>query len=114
MRWVLVAGAYYGNKKPRARTAVHAHGHQEGCGAVRRWVLVVLVGGQVAADGEEGGRPVAARVVHAGKRLGSRPGEVKGREAWRIKPSEKRLERYCNEDERGQVHPLAGLVGYSE
>jgi hypothetical protein len=21
---------------------------------------------------------------------------------------------YCNEDERGQVHPLAGLVGYSE
>ena len=109
-----MAGAYYGNKKPRARSAVHAHGHQEGCGAVRRWVLVVLVGGQVEADGEEGGRPVAARVVHAGKRLGSRPGEVKGREAWRIKPSEKRLERYCNEDERGQVHPLAGLVGYSE
>jgi len=89
--------------------------HREAaCGAVRRWVLSVLVGAQVAADGEEGGRPVAARVVHVGKRPAPRPGEVKGREKWRIAPSQKRLERYCNEDDRGQMHPLAGLVGYSE
>jgi hypothetical protein len=88
--------------------------HREAaCGAVRRWVLSVLLGAQVAADGEAG-PPVAARVLHVGKRPALRPGELKGREKWRIAPSKKRLERYCNEDHSGQMHPLAGFVGYSE
>lgn len=81
--------------------------------SIRRWLLSTALG-DIVANHPDIVKPTESRVIKVGKEPKLRPGESKGKEKWRCAVSQNRLDKYCHEMDDGSLHPLAGLVGYSE
>ena len=83
-------------------------------GAVKEWVLSVLLNKGGAASKQQDDDAPKGGVRMLGKPMRLKPGEAKGKERWRVTVSQNRLTKYCFENDEGFFHPLAGLLGYSE
>jgi len=81
--------------------------------ALIRWLLSVGLGSS-DPNSTKLKKPSIAKKTVMGKPIQKISGESKGKERWRCAISNARLNKYCSENLEGELHPLAGLVGYSE